>query len=215
METYADILDLRDRGVTEETATDDELEVALARGTLLVEAFCGRDFHFRTETVLLDGSGKPTLFLEERPVARVRRLWVDDVEIIADSFRVYNEEGYIRLNGGTHFPWSLVAGVFPRGAQNVKVRADFGYEVVPDDVKEACIILALKEIKGLRAEASSAGSILETGAEIRRVKVDDVSVDFTTANGTTKRERLLGSTGDLKADRLLSKYRVRFHATTV
>ena len=215
METYADILDLRNRGVTEETATDGELEVALARGTLLVEAFCGRIFFLTTKTILIDGNGKETLFLEERPVVRVRKLWVDDVEVLADSFRVYTEEGYIRLNGGTHFPWSLVVGVFPRGAQNVKVRADFGYEVVPEDVKEACIILALKEIKGLRDEAGAAGSILETGAEIRRVKVDDLSVDFETSGGTSKRAGLLGSTGDLKADRLLSKYRVRFHATTV
>ena len=215
MDPYASIQDMRDRGVTTETATDDELEVALSRGTLLVDAFCGRDFGLHEKIVLLDGNGKQTLFLDDRPVVDVDELLVEDLLVDPNTYRVYGEEGYIRLNGGTHFPWSPIVGVFPHGAQNVSVEGSFGYEAVPDDVKEACIILALKEIKGLRAEASSAGSILETGAEIRRVKVDDVSVDFATTNGTSKRQGLLGSTGDLKADRLLSKYRVRFHATTV
>ncbi len=215
MDTYAAVQDIRDRGVTADQATDPEVEVALARATLLVEAFCGRDFWQRLRTIGVDGNGTESIFLSDRPIVNLRKLWVDDVLVDPDSYRVYAKEGYIRLYSGIRLPWAAVAGVFPCGAQNVKVKGDFGFETVPGDVKEACIILALKEIKGLRVEAGTSQSVIDAGAEIRKVKVDDITVDFDRPGKTGRRRELLGSTGDVKADRLLSRYRSKVHTTVV
>ena len=215
MNTYASLQEIRDRGVTTDQATDPEVEIALVRATLQVEAFCGRDFWMHARTFSVDGNGKETLFLNDWPIIQVENLWVDDVLVDPDSYRVYGEEGYIRLYSGIRFPWAAVAGVFPEGALNVTVKGDFGFEEVPEAVKEACIILALKAIKGLRYEAGSSESAIGAGAEIRRVKVDDIAVDFDTPGKTDRRRELLGSTGDVKADRLLSRYRVKVHATAV
>ena len=215
MDTYASVQDIRDRGVTTDMASDPEVETALARATLQVEAYAGRDFWQHLRTVKVDGSGTESIFLAERPILHFRKLWVDGVLIEKDCYRVYGEEGYIRLYAGTRFPWVSAPGIFPKGAQNVTVKAVFGFDPVPEGVKEACIILALKALKHTKAEAGTSGSVLSPDAEVRRVKVDDISVDFDTPGKSDRRRELLRSTGDVKADRLLSRYREKFHATAV
>jgi hypothetical protein len=210
---YASVQDIRDRGVPDTQATDPEVGTALGRATLLVEAFSGRDFWKQTKTVWLDGNGKETVFLQDRPILQVFRVWVDDIPL-DDGYEVYGEEGYIRLYESTHFPWTAVAGVFPEGARNVRVRGNFGFDAVPDDVKEACIILALRELKGLRDEAAPVESGIAAGT-VRQVKVDDISVSLDPSGGAEGREGLLASTGDTKADRLLAKYRTKVEPTAV
>jgi hypothetical protein len=97
----------------------------------------------------------------------------------------------------------------------VRVKATFGYDPPPEGVREACIILALKALKQTKAEAGTSGSVLSPDAEVRRVKVDDISVDFDTPGKSDRRRELARSTGDVKADRLLSRYREKYHATAV
>ena len=72
-------------------------------------------------------------------------------------------------------------GSFPRGAQNVEVRGVFGFDEIPPEVKEACIILALAFLRMMAAEVNVGEQLANTTDKaigIKRVKVDELSVEF-------------------------------------
>ena len=217
MEKYATVQDIRDRGVTEDVA--DELTVlrALGRARLVIDAYCGRDFLRREETYLVDGTGRPALFLDDRPVIEVTELKIDDAPVDAESFRLYGEAGYIRFVGERTI-FMGHPGTFPRGTQNVEVRGVFGFEEVPPEVREACILLTFAFLRMMRVEANVAESQANTTDKaigIKRVKVDDLSVEFQyprdAAVGASRRK----TTGVPEADRLLWRHRRDLEAIAV
>ena len=216
MDLYATIQDVRDRGVDEDAADDLTITRALARARLMIDAYCGRDFLRRYETYWLDGSGAAALFLEDRPVVRITRLYVDGIKVEPESYRLYEEAGYIRLVGDRTI-FMGHPGTFPRGEQNVEVSGTFGFDELPDEVKEACILLALMFVRMLLKE----GVVAETQAEalanarIRSVSVDDLSVsyEYHRDNGTVTGSRR--STGLTEADRLLWRHRRDLEAMAI
>jgi hypothetical protein len=94
----------------------------------------------------------------------------------------------------------------------------FGFEVVPPEVREACVLLTLAFLRMMRGEANvteSQANTTDRAIGIKRVKVDDLSVEF-----EYPREAVVGAarrktTGLVEADRLLWRHRRDLEATAV
>jgi hypothetical protein len=214
--TYATIQDMRDRGVPEEV---DDLEIirALGRARLVIDGYCGRDFLRREETYLVDGTGRPALFLDDRPVIEVTKLKIDDAPVDAESFRLYGEAGYIRFVGERTI-FMGHPGSFPRGTQNVKVKGVFGFEEVPPEVREACVLLTFAFLRMMRGEANvgeSQANTTDKAIGIKRVKVDDLSVEFEYPRDAAVAASRKKTTGVPEADRLLWRHRRDLEAIAV
>jgi len=214
---YASVQDMRDRGADETSADDAAVEQALARATVVIDAFCSRDFWKREKIYKLDGKGKAALFLDDRPVIKVSRLKVDGQVVQSKSYVVYNNAGYIRLNDGFSI-FAYRSGVFPEGVQNIEVHGFFGYEEPPPEVKEACILLALAILRSRQAEANVTESQANTTAKavgIKRVKIDDLSVEYEYPREVGVGAEKKRTTGLVEADRLLVRYRRDLEAMAV
>jgi len=215
--TYASVQDIRDRGVDETAANDAAVEQALARALVIIDAYCVRDFLKREETYKLDGTGKASLFLDDRPVIEVSELKVDGQIVQPESFVLYNDAGYIRLNDGLSI-FAYRSGVFPKGAQNIEVHGFFGYEEPPAEVKEACILLALAILRSKQEEANVSESQANTTAKaigIKRVRIDDLSVEYEYPREVAVGAEKKRTTGLLEADRLLVRYRRDLEAMVI
>lgn len=217
MQKYATVQDIRDRGVSEDVADDLTVTRALGRATLMIDGYCGRDFWRREETYLVDGTGGPALFLDDRPVIEVAELKMDDYPVPSESFRLYGKIGYIRFVGGRSI-FAGHPGIFPRGAQNVEVHGFFGFEDVPPEVKEACIILALAFLRMMAAEVNVGEQLANTTDKaigIKRVKVDELSVEFQYPREATVGASRKKTTGVIEADRLLWRHRRDLEAMVI
>jgi len=217
-DTYITIQDIRDRGVTEEAAGDDAVESAIERACLVTDSYCGRNFLQREETYHLDGTGRRLLLLDDRPIIEIERIAADDLELNPEDYRVYRDEGYIKLVGYTLDLFTRLAGVFPLGEQNIEIKGKFGFQAVPPEVKEACILLVLDILKNRASEADvskSSSSSTENAVGIRSVKVGDIAVQFEYPNMVTKTSAFARTTGVYEADRLLLKYRKDLEAVVI
>jgi len=217
MHMYASIQDIRDRGVDQDAADDMTITRALGRATLVIDGYCGRDFLRREETYLVDGTGRPALFLDDRPVIGVTELKIDDAPVDAESFRVYGEAGYIRFIGERTI-FMGHPGIFAAGVQNVEVTGTFGFEDIPPEVREACVILTLAFLRMMRAEVNvgeSQANTTDKAIGIKRVKVDDLSVEFQYPREATISASRKKTTGIGEADRLLWRYRRDLEAMAI
>ncbi|MHC4249788.1 MAG: hypothetical protein ACYS9X_11735 [Planctomycetota bacterium] len=217
MHTYASVQDIRDRGVSQDAADDLTVTRALGRATLLIDGYCGRDFLRREETYHIDGTGRPSVFLDDRPVIEITALKVDGHPVDSASYRLYGEAGYVRLNGCITV-FAGHPGVFAVGVQNVEVNGLFGFEETPPEVKEACILLALAFVRSMKAEANVSeqqANSTDKAIGIKRVKVDDLSVEFQYPRDTTVGASRRKTTGVVEADRLLWRFRRDLEATAI
>ena len=215
---YSTIQDMRDRGVAEDAADDAKVQAALERACVAIDTYCRRNFHERQETYRLDGTGRRLLFLDDRPVIEIERIAADDLELMPEDYRVYRDEGYVKLVGYTLDLFTRLAGVFPLGEQNIEVKGKFGFQAVPPEVKEACILIALDILKNRASEADvtkSSSSSTEKAVGIKSVKVGDIAVQFEYPSMVAKGSVLKRTTGVFEADRLLLKYRKDLEAVVI
>lgn len=218
MTAYCTLEEIRDRGVTVEVAPDDAVEKAIARATRMVDIFTGRDFLKRESTYRIDGNGTESVFLDDRPVVEVLDLRVDDRLLSSGSYVLYPDAGYIRLNGARRNIFAGFPGIFPKGARNVEVQGFFGFETVPPEVNEAAILLAIEVLRTGPAEADvAAGSSASTrnAIGIRRVRIDEISVDFEYPRDLKAGAGKVMTTGLPKADVLLGRFRQWLHPIAV
>ncbi len=218
MTTYCTLQEIRDRGVTVQAAPDEAVEKAIGRATRMVDAYAGRDFLKREATYRTDGNGSESLFLDDRPVVEVLELRVDDYLLTPESYVLYPDAGYIRLNGARRSIFAGFPGIFPKGARNVEVHGFFGFESVPAEVNEAAILLAIEFLRTGPAEADvAAGSAASTrhAIGIRRVRIDEISVDFEYPRDLKAGAGKVLTTGLLKADALLNRFRRWLHPVAV
>ena len=215
---YATVQDVRDRGVTPQAVDDAAVLRALDRATVMIDAFTGRDFLRREETYLVDGDGSESLFLEDRPVIDVLELLVEGLSVERSRFALYGQAGYLRLDNAVRNIFAGFPGVFPPGPQNVFVRGIFGYEVPPPEVREAAILLAMEFMRAAPAEAdvgTASGASTRNALGISRVRIDEISVDFQYPSDLKSGSGGLPSTGLLKADGLLIRFRRDIRAAVV
>ena len=210
MSAYCTLQEIRDRGVSAEAAPDEPVEKAIGRASRLVDVYTGRDFLKRETTYRIDGNGTESLFLDDRPVVEVLDLRVDDYLLTPESYVLYPDAGYLRLNGARRSIFAGFPGLFPKGAQNVEVHGFFGFESVPPEVNEAAILLAIEFLRTGPAEADvAAGSAASTrnAIGIRRVRIDEISVDFEYPSDLKAGAGKVVTTGLPKADALLNRFR--------
>ncbi len=214
---YASIQDVRARGVSFEAATNAQVFTALERATRMIDLYAARDFRARDRIVRLDGTGAATLFLDDRPVVKVKDVFVDGLKLDPRSYVLYGEEGYLKLDGAARSIFAGLPAVFPKGNQNVEVRALFGFLSVPAEVKEACIRLAIEFLRTGPEEADVAGgSSLSTrkAIGISQVRIDDLSVSFQYP-ASIKNGGQVPTTGLPEVDGMLVRFRRDLHAMAI
>lgn len=128
----------------------------------------GRDFLLHSgEAVVCDGNGQGRLTLGGlgvSPLLAVHTLTVDGRELSTSEYVVYRPEAVIRLR-----PVGRLAGVFPVGMSNVEVKADWGYEGAPQEIRLAQARLVAAQ---LLSECTGARGSVE------RLQIGDYSVDY-------------------------------------
>jgi len=216
MHTYATIQDIRDRGISEDVS-DEAIQIALERAAIVIDGFTNRDFLKREAAYSIDGNGTESVFLNDWPIVEVLELKVDDHLIDADDYVLYSQAGYIRLKNAGRDIFTGFPGVFPEDAQNIEIYGFFGFEDVPEEVKEAAILLAIEFLRGAAEEtdiASGQAATTRNAIGIRRIRIDEISVDFAYPQASKTQNNMI-TTGLGNADRLIWRFRRKFHATAV
>jgi hypothetical protein len=143
-------------------------------------------------------------------VIEVLELRVDDLALTPDSYVLYPDAGYIRLNGARRDIFAGFPGIFPKGSRNVEIHGFFGFETVPAEVNEAAILLALEILRAGPAEAdvtASSAASTRNAIGIRRVRIDEISVDFEYPSDLKAGAGKAVTTGLPKVDALLNRFR--------
>lgn len=215
---YCSVADLRDKGITSEKATDEELGKAIRLATQIIDSFCNRNFWRREKKYLLDGDGSSVLFLDDRPVIKILSLKIDDVELAPSEYKVYSEPGYIKITGLEPMPGKKMKGLFPGGDQNIEVYGQFGFETIPAEVRQACIILSIDLLRDIKSEidlTESDNKSTRNAIGLKSAKIEDVSVEFQYPSSLTRGEGSRITTGNTEADSLLLKYRKDLEAVVI
>lgn len=204
---YCSVSDLRDRGITPDMATDSEVRTAIQRAKEIIDAFCNRSFWRREAQYFLDGEGTPSIFLDDRPIIAVLALKVDGDILHPYEYKVYGDSGYIKL----------VRSIFPAGPQNVEVFGQFGFAVIPAEVRNACIAISIDALREIKTELNlteAASNSTRNAIGLKRAKIEDISVEFEYPRSVTGDTRRL-TTGSQLVDSMLLKFRKDMDITVV
>jgi len=171
MANYAEIGNVRKRGLPEPSPTDDEITAALNIADDLINAWCGQDFakHENSE-IIADGIDGDRIVLGVK-IIEISELKVNDSPIPLDSVITYAENwiGEIALKDGYRFT---------RGTGNVAITADTGWENIPSAISEASAHLAAmilnKQLFSGRPEIPELDSERLLDYSRKRVKPSDV-----------------------------------------
>jgi hypothetical protein len=208
--------DYREKLHEDTVATDAEVEKAALIAQDLIGIITGKTFVATAETFLLDGTGKPQLFMPHnkriQEITSIKSLDLDDTETDIDISTLAVKRRFVvfrdYFKGDTacaeQEPCSTTwNGTFPRGRNNIKVTGLFGdYLTPPPGIELAAKLLVSRLIEqefGIVAY-STEGVAGDFSATMKDV--------FTSA--TTK-----GSTGWGDCDSLLATYRSRRPAITM
>jgi hypothetical protein len=117
-----------------DTAFDSLIERLVTASSRQIEAYCNRRFANEDFTETYDGAASDILFLDHTPIVSVSSLSIDDEEVGAEDYKVYDD--YVRL----------ASRLFTPGKRNVSIAYTAGYydpgtETAPADVEDACIQL--------------------------------------------------------------------------
>jgi hypothetical protein len=134
---------------------------ALDEACETVRDYLGQRLDFvADDTVVLHGTGRPTLLLPELPVQAVSAVTVTD----ADGTTTALTSTDWALDGHDGVLWRLDAYGWPAGIANVAVTYDHGYAAVPASIRGVAISLANRIYRrhasqlGLRSEQLAAYS---------------------------------------------------------
>ena len=138
---YVTVQDLRDFGLTEETASDQQVAAAIVLWSQVIDKICGQWFEPRAVTFRLDGSGVDVLHVPV-PIISISSLKVngESVALATDRYVAYTSRTIpddrlnprIRLGSAGSY-WTRGMGPsYAIGIQNQTVTGIFGY--VEDDL---------------------------------------------------------------------------------
>lgn len=152
MGNYYTLADARADGLTEEEATDDQVNDEISLSEELLEKWTGREFYQRTLTLNLDGTGSEWLDLTRyAPIISIDTLVIDDASIDIDTYiKIYYEGSYLRI---TRVGASIYSGntagyyIFSRGSQNVVVTGSFGHETIPAVIKRIIKLMVFRQFR--------------------------------------------------------------------
>lgn len=162
---------------------DAELTTLVAIASARIERWCGRVLNMDERTEYYDGSGSRMLLLKEYPLVELTGVVVvesdgTETTLDVDSFDMDAESGEVWFA-----PWSTEGayGTFPQGKKNIKITYIGGYALteieqaeetdsilIPEDLKEAVVLLAAYLLSTQRKDLSINGYRLDAYAETRR-----------------------------------------------
>jgi uncharacterized phiE125 gp8 family phage protein len=144
---------------SEDTTFDSLIERLIGAASAQIESYCGREFHIQDYSETRDGNASDIMFPEHTPIVSVASLAIDDEEIDAADFKVYDH--YIRL----------VERLFTAGALNVAIEYSAGYfdaatESPPADLEDACVQLVAFKFN------------LRTADGLRQTRVNEITYSY-------------------------------------
>jgi hypothetical protein len=144
----------------------EQATLMLSQASAVIRNHCG--WHIApslTETLTLNGSGEPRLFLPTLHLTAVGSVTELDELLVADDDYTWSDTGYL-LRTGSYWPTDL---------RSVVVAFTHGWEFVPEDLASVCLEAAT------RAMASPAG--------IRQEQAGGISVTYAIPGGLTEYEK--------------------------
>jgi len=115
----------------------DRVERLINAVSARIERYCRTKFKKRTETIKLTGGTGPILNLGA-PLATTDGLVVKIGGVAVTDYTAMSERGELYRDGGW-LSYSILSG-WGTSINNVEVTAQFGYDPLPDDAKEAALI---------------------------------------------------------------------------
>jgi len=137
---------------------------------------------------------------------------------LPSEYRTYGEPGYIKLVGLNPVPSKNIKGLFPRGEQNIEVYGQFGFITIPSEVRQACILLSLDNLRDMKSEidlTKSTSNSIRNAIGLKRAKIEDISVEFEYPRSLIAGERKRITTGNSEVDSMLLKFKKDMEATIV
>ena len=154
-------------GVDVSNIQDDWIEWS----TKYIENYTCQRFCPITVTEKVDiGSRQDEIMLENYPLLELSQLKDNDVVINSNSFLLYEDEGFIRINRDETNPDSL--SYFTKGRQTVHVTYKYGYISVPKDIEWVATVLtgSIATNSLTSSGVISGGSVIEEEIGEYRVK---------------------------------------------
>lgn len=210
---YATVQQVRDEGITEAMASDDELLAKIGRWSKHIDKITGQWFESRDLTLLLDGEASRRLTLSV-PIITVTEILIgeDDQPVPEDEYAVYNRHMSGQVEGDDdrtdpHIDFRH-GRRWPAGRQNISVGGSFGYTdppgppgTTPEDITRACMLLVVQDLPALGDEDER----LENFYKLRLIS--EKTRDQSRAYGTPRTSAARGYlTGNEEIDRLLEHY---------
>lgn len=113
---------------TEILPEDTQVLLAIEEASAVIKNYCNQDIEqVSDDTILVDGTGSPKLFLPELPVSSITSVKIDGV-LLDPTCYALAENGVLWRKYGK---WTV-------GAQNIEVTYTHGYASIPEDVKGVC-----------------------------------------------------------------------------
>ena len=219
--------DIRDQGLTEEEASDDELTLAIAAAEEDLREYTGgrwfEPIEFPSDSpLLLDGTGTDTIVLPV-PIIRLDSVSEDGAELSIADLAVYgyvdrrpDNRGYARICKRGVIPspladaWGTSSRVWKARRQVVALVGSFGYVEAdgtssPPLVKKAALRLALREWRPLtdplESESHATGQVMSETTDMHSYTLGGVKTSS-------------GPTGNVEIDRILARYALRSRGGT-
>ena len=202
---YTDLASVRVYLPDETTYPDDDVEAAITQMKEWVDGFMEIDDYFSDSGQIDDyenGSGASILLLrnEMRPLLAFTNIAISEEDMTTDSL------ANIRYDSNIHGLYDIYGACsFPKGFNNIKITASFGYSSTPTPIKNA---VTKAVVRVLRAGGiASYSESTDTSAKIEQVRIEDAVVRFGSQASATKS---VLTTGDDELDSILYRYKFPF-----
>lgn len=150
------------------TAQDDNIDTAIDSASRLIDSICGRKFSQDESVVVKTFTPKSSIYLDTPDISTTTGLIVkvddnDDgtfettLTLNTDYIVEPTNPRVIKITGGTTYyePYNKITILDTRSSErfdpsiknNVQVTAKFGYSAIPEDIKTATLIQALRYFK--------------------------------------------------------------------
>lgn len=135
------------------TVDDSRIEMLINACSSAIENFCRRTFNTTLYTdEEYDGNNTRYINLENYPVSSISQVTVNGVVISSDQYKVKSKTGVLARVGPypntfTGLSMSRFNTVWNRGDANILVTYTAGYDVIPPDLEQACILYVMSFYK--------------------------------------------------------------------
>jgi uncharacterized phiE125 gp8 family phage protein len=132
------------------TSEDEVLERMINAASEKIEQFLDRKILKRSWTEYQDGRSNDRIVLRQWPCSKPSELWDDASSEFTDASNMIDDDDFA-LEGDPAIGVVLLGGWFSRANRNIKIVYEAGYDVVPYDLEEACL-LTIEFMYDMRAD---------------------------------------------------------------